>query len=126
MKKKIVAIALVGIMTLSNFVPAFASRNSASINGSTTKFSATGTTTIDNVANEAIATATASVPCGMNVRAVFIYNGGKEHYGYASNYATSCTAVAQKSGVQAEKGRGEFTITNGTAVWGDACEVPVI
>ena len=80
MRKKIVAIALVGIMTLSNFVPAFASRNSTSISGSTTKFSATGTATIDNVTNEAIATATASVACGMNVTAVFIYNVLDHHY----------------------------------------------
>ena len=126
MKKKIIAIALVGIMTLSNFVPAFASRNSASISGSTAAFNATGTITIDNVTNESIATATASVACGMNVTAIFVYNGGTRYSVPASNYATSCTAIAQKSGVQAEKARGEFTITNGTAVWGDACEVPVI
>ena len=126
MKKKIIAIALVGIMTLSNFVPAFASRNSASISGSTAAFNATGTITIDNVTNESIATATASVACGMNVTAIYVYNGGTRYSVPASNYATSCTAIAQKSGVQAEKARGEFTITNGTAVWGDACEVPVI
>ena len=125
MRKKIVAIALVGIMTLSNFVPAFASRNSASISGSTAGFNATGTITIDNVTNEAIATATTSVPCGMNVRAVFIYNDGKEHYGYASNYATSCTAIAQKSGVQAKGGRGEFTVTNGAYTWSNSCYAPV-
>ena len=117
MKKKIVAIALVGIMTLSNFVPAFASRNSASISG---------TITIDNVTNEAIATATASVACGMNVTAIFVYNNGETHPAYASNYTTSCTAVAQKSGVQAKKGIGIFKVVRDPYSWSQTKEVPVI
>ena len=125
MKKKIIAIALVGIMTLSNFVPAFASRNSASISGSTAAFNATGTITIDNVTNEAIATATASVPCGMDIKAVFIYNNGTRYSVSASNYATNCTAVAQKSGVQAEGGQGYFTVTNGAYTWSNSCYAPV-
>ena len=82
--------------------------------------------TIDNVTNEAIATATASVACGMNVTAVFIYNGGQEHYGYTSNYATSCTAVAQKSGVQAEAGIGQFTVVKDPYSWSQTKDVNVI
>src|SRR5699024_646974 len=126
MKKKIVAIALVGIMTLSNFVPAFASRNSASISGSTAGFNATGTITIDNVTNESIATATASVACGMNVTAIFVYNGGTRYSVPASNYATSCTAIAQKSVVQAEAGIGQFTVVKDPYSWSQTKDVNVI
>ena len=126
MKKKIIAIALVGIMTLSNFVPAFASRNSASISGSTAGFNATGTITIDNVTNESIATATASVACGMNVTAIFVYNNGETHPAYASNYTTSCTAVAQKSGVQAKKGIGIFKVVRDPYSWSQTKDVNVI
>lgn len=126
MKKKIVAIVLVGMMTLSSFVPAVASRNSKSVSGRTDGFSATGTITIDNVTNEAIATVTTSVPCGIHVTAIFVYNGGNRYPVSSSNYATSCTAVAQKSGVQAESGIGVFTATKGEYAWSTSCEVPVI
>lgn len=126
MKKKIVAIMLVGMMTLSSFIPAVASRNSKSVSGSTAGFNATGTITIDNVTNEAIATVTTSVPCGIHVTATFVYNGGNSCSVSASNYATSCTAVAQKSGVQAEAGIGTFTVTKDPYSWSTSCKASVI
>lgn len=129
MKKRFTAMIIVGIIVIFNCLPAIASVNSASKGGTMGGYNVSGTIAIDNVNNRATATGSASAPCGMDITAYFNY---LDQYGqqrtYSSKntgYGTSCTAIAEKSGVQALSGTGIFTIVNGPYSWTESVTAPV-
>ncbi len=125
LKKRIVALLLIGVMGTSYGIPAYASIYSASKSGSTALFSATGTISVDNVRNMATTRVTTNIPCGIEATAILRYNGGQTVPYTMQNYSTECTISAQKSNVQVVGGTGIFTVTNGGYTWSDVCYVDV-
>lgn len=118
MKKKISALLLAGVMVVGNCNPVAASVNTGTTTGSTAAFNATGKVSIDNVKNEVVATGSCSRSCGINVKATFVYNVLAWTEVQTSNTnsvanGTYCTVTASKAGVQAVRGRGDYTFVYG-------------
>lgn len=127
MKKKLIALTIIGAMAVGSCISAVAGENSTSVSGITAKFNAKGTITVNNVENTAVATATSSIPSMIETIATIHYkvpNGEEKTSSLpsAGSGVKRWTTTNQKIGVQVTGASGTFTVVSG-ATWSDSCYI---